>query len=812
LNEVKSALVAYGLEKLTDLTGGDARQLISDLGETSTVSWGGYEGLLGGSGDQEEEALSCIFSWIALSDKDGQRTLPKTAHHVAQRLTLEQKVLFPLIVEDEEGEERLATSGEARKASDLTGLWQGFEEEYKILVERLGSDEDAFFEGFYHLYRKYAWAVPCTHGERGVSLFEQWKAVAALVFASGGAAEPAKNFTLVGGDIPGIQDFVYTITSKGATKALRGRSLFIQLLGDAVVRRLVRELELSQANVIYAAGGNFMLLAPAGQSTRDILSEVNKDVNRTLLKTYDGDIALCVASITMPAQAAGTAEFGAKYSRKLKQAVGRQKAQRFVEIANEQDDEQDGWQNVFKPKGGGGERAHFCAVCQAELSKKELQDEKLLLVDVGELEPGEPAPRACYECATFRELAEAVGRPHRALYLRRDEGAGDEGGQDWQKLLYKLSDGWWYRFAKRTENAAPSETKYILNDVDFVNLDAHGFLFLSNTTPRVTPKDVEWWNEEYPDQKGEIKRGGIRSFELLTHAAKAAGALERVGVLRMDVDDLGRVMTRGLVKKEGGEPHRSMAATSALSTALDRFFAGYLDVLCREVTEKPGMADLSGHEGEDLLYVIYAGGDDLFVVGSWHLLPLLAERVRDAFEGYVGSNPFMHISAGITLEGRRFPLYQAATRAGEALDGGAKKHEYTMNGLPLKKNAVHFLGQTMGWDAFAEVRERVDMLARLVERKDVPRGLLHTLQVIYNRFLEDQKAAKRRGLREDQTYYGPWMWRQAYYLKRFKRGKPQDVRDEVEAVRKWTLTHRIQYLGLAARWADYLTRVKKKEE
>ncbi len=805
MDEVRSALAAYGLEKLANLTGGDARQLISDLGEIPTVNWQDYEGLLGGRGDQEE-ALSCIFSWIALPDKDGQRTLPDTAHYVAQRLALKQTVLFPHLVKDEDGQERLATPGEAREASDLAGLWRGFEEEYRILVERPGSDEDAFFEGFYHLYHKYAWAVPCTYGEPGVSLFQQWKAVAALVFASGGAVEPAKDFTLIGGDIPGIQNFVYTITSKGAAKALRGRSLFIQLLGDAVVRRLVRELELSQTNVIYAAGGNFMLLAPPGQSTQDVLSEVNNDVNRTLLKTYDGDIALCLANIPMPAKAAGTAEFGARYSRQLKQAVGQQKAQRFVEIANESK----GWQNVFEPKGGGGERARFCAVCQAELSDEELRDEKLLLVDVGELEPGETAPRACYDCATFRELAEAVGRPHRALCLRRDEGAGGEGGQDWQKLLHKLSGDWWYRFAKRTENVATDEMKYILNDVGFVNLGAHGFLFLSNTTPRVTQEDEEWWNETYSDQKEQVKTGSIRSFELLAHAAKADGALERVGVLRMDVDDLGRVMTRGLVR-EGGKPHRSMAATSALSTALDRFFAGYLDVLCREVTARPDMAGLREHADEGLLYVIYAGGDDLFVVGSWHLLPLLAERVRDAFGRYAGGNPFMHISAGITLEGRKFPLYQAATRAGEALDGGAKKHEYTENELPLKKNAVHFLGQTMGWDTFAEVREKADMLARLVKRDDVPRGLLQTLQMIYNRFLEDQREARRRGLREDQTYYGPWMWRQAYHLKRFANGKPEEVQDEVEAVQGWTLTHRIQYLGLAARWAEYLTRVKEEE-
>lgn len=122
----------------------------------------------------------------------------------------------------------------------------------------------------------------------------------------------------------------------------------------------------------------------------------------------------------------------------------------------------------------------------------------------------------------------------------------------------------------------------------------------------------------------------------------------------MDVDDLGQVITRGLWY--AGQPHRSLAATSALRAALDRFFSGYLDVLCREVTENPGMTGVPGHPAEDLVYVIYAGGDDLFIVGAWHVLPLLAGSIHDAFEEYVGRNPFLHISAGITLEGRRFPL------------------------------------------------------------------------------------------------------------------------------------------------------------
>ena len=794
LSGLHSELMTYGLHLMQEATG-------VDLGAPTTgLEWTKpFEELLGTAWPVPEldAALVSIFSRVRLPEQKQEDTREaKTVYLKPAPLEMRGKT-------DEKEESTLFPSHDV--PTDLAGarvsVGRKLQREHSSLRPEVKEGDPRFFTAFYHLMERFAWALPNTYGEPGVSLFQQWKAVAALACASRGVeAGPAENFTLVGGDIPGIQRMIYTITSKGAAKALRGRSLFIQLLGDAVLRRLVHELKLCQANVIYAAGGNFMLLAPGGRDTQKVLSSVNDDVNRALLGTYDGDIALCLAGVQMPAEAVGTAEFGAEHSLKLKRGIARQKARRFADIANASN----GWHDVFEPRGGGGERAHFCAICQAELSADELKDKKLLLVDAAELEPGETSPRACSDCVTFRKLAEAVGRSYQALYLCRRKGQGEE---RWRELLHNLSDGWWYRFADRSEGAASDETKYVLNETDFVDLGAHGFLFLANTTPRVTPQDEEWWNETYPDQKGESRVGGIRSFELLAHAAKTDGALERVGVLRMDVDSLGRVMTGGLFY--GDKPHRSMAATSALSAALNRFFAGYLDVLCREVTAKPSMAELSGRGDEDLLYVIYAGGDDLFVVGSWHLLPLLAERVSTAFEQYVGSNPFLHISAGITLEGRKFPLYQAATRAGKALDGGAKKHEYTKKGLRLKKNAVHFLDQTVSWDDFAQVRGKADVLAKMVNRKDVPRGLLQTLQMIYHRFLEDQKDARRRGLKDEQVYYGPWMWRQAYYLKRFANGKPEAVQNELEAMQEWTLTHRIRHLGLVARWAEYLTRVRR---
>jgi CRISPR-associated protein Csm1 len=109
----------------------------------------------------------------------------------------------------------------------------------------------------------YGWAVPSSLSSdyarhfdaAGISVFEQFKFVTALAHCI--EQRPGReDLLLVGGDIPGIQAMRYTITSRGVAKSLRGRSLYLQLLCDAVVRLLLERFRLPAANVLVNAGGN----------------------------------------------------------------------------------------------------------------------------------------------------------------------------------------------------------------------------------------------------------------------------------------------------------------------------------------------------------------------------------------------------------------------------------------------------------------------------------------------------------------------------------------------------------------------------
>ena len=67
-------------------------------------------------------------------------------------------------------------------------------------------------------------------------------------------------FKLISGDISGIQNFIYTIPSKGALKSLRGRSFYLEILMEQIVDELLDALQLTRANLIYNGGGHFLYI------------------------------------------------------------------------------------------------------------------------------------------------------------------------------------------------------------------------------------------------------------------------------------------------------------------------------------------------------------------------------------------------------------------------------------------------------------------------------------------------------------------------------------------------------------------------
>ena len=106
----------------------------------------------------------------------------------------------------------------------------------------------------------------------------------------------ATNLSLIGGDLSGIQKFIYTISSDGALKSLRARSFYLELVTEEVVQQILTALTIPRTNVIYAGGGNLYILAPAGEKTCDAIKQVREKINDWLLDEFQSKVFLALAN------------------------------------------------------------------------------------------------------------------------------------------------------------------------------------------------------------------------------------------------------------------------------------------------------------------------------------------------------------------------------------------------------------------------------------------------------------------------------------------------------------------------------------
>ena len=195
-------------------------------------------------------------------------------------------------------------------------------------------------------------------------------------------------------------------------------------------------------------------------------------------------------------------------------------------------------------------------------------------------------------------------------------------------------------------------------------------------------------NRYYTGQKMASKLWvGDYSDKLTTDQyAKQAQGIDRIAVLRADVDNLGQTFIAGFE-----ESQKTLSRMAALSRQLSLFFKNYINGILKE-----GKASILAPAGSRKVTIVYSGGDDLFLVGAWNEIIAVAIDIHNALEEFaIGS---LHISAGIGVFSAKYPLSVCA-REVEQLEENAKK--YPVSDSP-EKNAICLFEQdsTYDWSTF----------------------------------------------------------------------------------------------------------------
>lgn len=485
-----------------------------------------------------QQALISVFS-----------TLYQSQHHAR----------FPLSDLPADGKIKHDAGSELQWA-DYQRLWNRFTQE---AVSLKGLAFDALVNRLLALLEKYTMFIPAAAYKTlsDISLFHHLKstaAIAACLYRSGlvieelaGLVEALKSepvtgtrkvAALVGGDLSGIQEFIYNLRAEGALKSLRGRSLYLQLISEAVASRILDIFNLPRTNLLYCGGGHFYLLVPVVGDLEDQIAQIARDVDQILLDAHQGKLSVTLAIQPVRAEEFRLARFG-KVWEDLHRQLAEMKRRRFCRLLGDGE-----WQRVLGPAGAGGE-APGCAICGEELTGGE--------------------PEVCSLCNSFIQLGRQL---HQARYLIEQPVSFRPNRLDrWDRVLTALGRS--YSFVSEIPSGVEGQI-YVLNRTE-LPAGVGGFRFIATYVPQADGRTAE-----------------------LSEIAQKADGVKRWGVLRADVDRLGETFRQGL--GEAG----SISRLAMLSYLLGYFFSARVQTLAQEDAFRDSI--YLAYSGGDDLFVVGA--------------------------------------------------------------------------------------------------------------------------------------------------------------------------------------------------------------
>lgn len=476
-------------------------------------------------------------------------------------------------------------------------------------------------------------------------------------------------FCLYSMDVSGIQDFIYTIASENALKTLRARSFYLEIMMEHMIDSLLQELHLSRANLIYSGGGHCYILMSNTKRAKEAADSYMESVNRWLMDNFQ--ISLYVAWGYAPCSA-----------NNLKNEPRGSYSEIFRQIS----------EKISARKGH-----RYTAADIIALNKR--MDEDYV--------------RECKVCKRITKAGEEDICP----VCRAIESFS-------KNILY---DDFFTVICEQRKDALPLPGGYSLvadsgkslkkkmqQDDYFVRAYSKNEIF---TGKQIATK---LWIGDYTSGK---------TFE---EYAKEAEGIDRIAVLRADVDNLGQAFVSGFENPENDNRYVTLSRTATLSRQLSLFFKLHLNRILMQggysIDEKP--------KHPRNVSICYSGGDDLFIVGAWNEVVELAVDIRRAFETY--TQGMLSLSAGIGIYENGYPVSAAAREVAE-LEDAAKK-------LPEKNAVTLFQAAEKKWERNPE--DNKIMLVQEEKRgtyswKEFETQVLsEKYKVVYNFFQNSEERGK----------------------------------------------------------------------
>ena len=643
---------------------------------------------------------------------------------------------------------------------DYAQLWKDFISEFKFIQ---ANTYHAFTETLLNLLYKYTSCIPAsTINFPDVSLYDHSKTTAALticLYDFNQSKEQSNDpFLLIGADFSGIQSYIYQIVSKHAGKNLKGRSFFLRILSDAVVRFLLKKLKLFQANVVYNSGGGFYLIAPNTAFIREQLQLVTKTIEENFFAFFGASLFVAIDAIPISKDTLmhrNGNDLGIAW-KNLYDKKDNKKGCKYASMI------ETNYSNFFHGimRGGDTPRDEITGEEFMPNEKKAPDNELILRRDTYiQIQLGKVLRETDYMIVSEEEIP-----------YWKDEVS-----------LNPANLGFYYYFLtannlnnKRDELQASADKVSVITfngqkggDCDFI-------------------ASISGINNIYGFEFYGGNQFNGQTFEEMTENPN----FSRLGILRMDVDNLGSIFQKGIAPERA-----TLSRFAALSRSFDYFFSGYLNTIWKETHP-------------DRSFIIYSGGDDVFIVGSWDTTIELAKKIRDDFRKFTCENSAFSVSGGIAILPAKYPIMKGAEESADE-EHRAKKHSVKQN----DKNAISFMETPLNWEKeFPVVEKLKSKITEFINKEIIPKSFI-------SKIMNHAQNAdiKNHKIRRIKTY-----WMLTYDLSRMKERIRNDEAKQLITHciteicgNKATLNdspietdyHPLELWAFASRWAELEIRV-----
>jgi CRISPR-associated protein Csm1 len=648
-------------------------------------------------------------------------------------------------------------------------LFDGFAHDLKTLRHK-DKNLALWFDHFESLTMVYTSGIPGARAGTGVpdvSLYDHCRLTSAFATAiylyhretDSLDAESIKNvdnqkFLMVSGNFYGIQDFIfadYGDTRKYRSKLLRGRSFYISLLSELAADLLCKRIGLPSVSVILNAAGKFTILAQNTDKTLSAIEKTKQDINKWLMNISFGEVSIGFSYV-----AAGYKDFS---------------TEKFMDLWEEMGScmEENKFSKIDLDRHGGAVAGYLdqfdnrldhsmCPLCGKRPAVPET-------VQTGQV---------CRLCRDHVFIGTQLVKKNRIIIASKDAKISGNKNQLMEpifgqyQLLFSSSDAKdllgseqifkYWDISLYQDDAPPQDvSKKIINSYvpvyDKDDLKEKDLILLTVKSKAKQEEMIEEIHHRDPKTFNHIAVNALDKNE----DGKISG-IDALGVLKADVDYLGMLMGCGLEKQR-----YTISRLAALSRQLNYYFALYLPHLF--MTDKKFKN----------IYTVFAGGDDLFLIGPWNRIYELSLILNNTFSDYVCRNPEIHFSAGISLYKAHTPLNNIANSAEAALEKSKSKG----------RNRLTMFSQTATWDEAKELENIREKFETWLQNEWLTKSMLHRLNEFISMAAMEKQARKRRPISIDDMNCFKWKALFYYFAERNigkkieDKGRRKEIVDEL---------------------------------